>query len=271
MKIKIDPIAPPFTWAGGKRWLIQNYPKLIPDFSGKYIEPFAGGAAVFFHLSPRSALLADTNRDLINAYEALRNCWEEVLKTLIVHDRRHSDEYYYSVRASRPRTPANRAARFIYLNRTCFNGLYRVNQKGQFNVPKGTKDSVLRTTDDFARVSHILRNTELVVSDFESVIDAANSSDLVFVDPPYTVAHRFNGFVKYNEILFSWDDQLRLAACLRRASARKVKVISTNADHQSLYRLYQGDFKVQRLARNSLISASSNNRKPITELLITSG
>lgn len=271
MEIKANSIAPPFKWAGGKRWLVQNYPTLFPNFSGKYIEPFAGSAAVFFHLSPSSALLADTNRDLINTYEALRDCWEEVLAALMVHSRKHSHEHYYAVRSSTPRTVANRAARFIYLNRTCFNGLYRVNQQGQFNVPKGSKDSVLRTTDDFARVSQILANTEILVSDFESVIDKANSGDLLFVDPPYTVAHRFNGFVKYNEILFSWDDQLRLSACLSRANARRVKVISTNADHHSLHSLYEDQFTIRRLERHSLISGSSSNRKVITELLITSG
>jgi DNA adenine methylase len=271
MELKLGPIASPIKWPGGKRWLVQNYPKLIPEFSGKYIEPFAGGAAVFFHLSPRSALLADTNRELINTYEALRDCWKEVLKSLAVHNRSHSDSHYYTVRSARPRTLANRAARFIYLNRTCFNGLYRVNKLGQFNVPKGTKDSVLRESDDFGRVSNILNNTELLVSDFESVIDAAKAGDLVFVDPPYTVAHRYNGFIKYNEVLFSWDDQIRLAESLRRASGRNVKIIATNADHMSLCRLYENDFKVQRLERNSLISASSSMRKPITELLITSG
>jgi DNA adenine methylase len=120
------------------------------------------------------------------------------------------------------------------LNRTCFNGIYRVNLRGAFNVPKGTKSAVVLPTDDFSEAQRLLRRAKLLDGDFEEVIDQAQSGDLVFADPPYTVRHNNNGFIKYNEKLFSWDDQERLARVLTRAAKRGVKVVATNADHREI-------------------------------------
>jgi DNA adenine methylase len=263
-------ITPPLKWAGGKRWLTHSHSHLLPKSFNKYIEPFAGSAAVFFHLAPNSAVIADINSELIDTYEALKQCWKKVFELLVQHEKKHSDEHYYFVRKSKPRSAAARAARFIYLNRTCFNGIYRVNKSGTFNVPKGSKDSVILETDDFELVSSLLKKTALLTSDFEPVIELAREGDLLFVDPPYTVMHGTNGFIKYNEVLFSWKDQLRLADCLRRASLRNVIVLATNANHASVRKIYKDSFRLSPLERKSLISGNSSHRKTVKELLIRS-
>ena len=179
--------------------------------------------------------------------------------------------YYYRVRKRQPRCNAERAARLIYLNRTCFNGIYRVNRKGEFNVPKGTRDSILFDTDDFAAAARLLRSADLRVADFEELVDEATRDDFVFADPPYTVRHNLNGFIKYNEKLFSWDDQVRLAAALARARDRGARVVSTNANHASLRKLYVGHgFRLKNISRFSSISAAAESRRRFEELLVTS-
>ncbi len=263
-------VTPPLKWAGGKRWLIQSNSDIFPHAYRKYFEPFAGSAAVFFHMGPKRAVLSDLNEDLIDTYVALRDCGEDVAILLTKHQQKHSFEHYYAVRASKPKTIASKAARFIYLNRTCFNGLYRVNRNGDFNVPKGSKNSVVFDTDDFEEMALRLSNAVLLNSDFESVIDSAQSGDFIFADPPYTVVHATNGFLKYNEVLFSWKDQIRLAESLRRACQRNAIIVSTNADHSSVRGLYEESFNVRRLQRNSLISGKSTYRGTVDELLITS-
>jgi DNA adenine methylase len=140
---------------------------------------------------------------------------------LKVHAKRHSKKYYYYLRdEAKPTSLAGQAARFLYLNRTCWNGLDRVNLKGKFNVPKGTKSKVILDTDDFEAAAKALGAATLVCSDFATIVDMAEKGDLIYADPPYTVHHNMNGFIKYNEVLFSWEDQTRLRDCLLRASER---------------------------------------------------
>ena len=255
-------------WAGGKRWLIDRYAGVFLECSGSYIEPFLGAGSVFFHLCPDRAYLSDSNSALIETYRAIRDNWRLVFKHLKRHNNNHSDSYYYDLRSSCPKTPATKAARFIYLNRTCFNGLYRVNRAGRFNVPRGTRDTVIFETDDFETLSEILQNVELKDCDFEESIDRANNGDLVFADPPYTVRHNKNAFIKYNEKLFSWDDQIRLANCLKRAAKRGVKIVATNAYHPCVIELYQDFFELRPISRKSQISANRQYRGNFEELLI---
>ncbi|WP_261503540.1 DNA adenine methylase, partial [Burkholderia multivorans] len=160
-------------------------------------------------------------------------------------------------------------ARFIYLNRTCWNGLYRVNKNGQFNVPIGTKSNVLLDTDDWPTVSAALRQAKLLVSDFEPIIDQAKRNDIVFADPPYTVKHNNNGFVKYNENIFAWQDQIRLRDALLRAKKRGAHIFCTNADHISIREIYEDHFTVTSVARGSVISGKADSRGKTSELLIT--
>jgi DNA adenine methylase len=260
---------PPFLkWAGGKRWLVANHTSLFPTEYNRYIEPFLGSGAVLFHLFPKKAMLSDINSDLITTYIAIRDDWRGVQRELRKHQRLHSKTYYYQMRDYRPQTPVTKAAKFIYLNRTCWNGLYRVNLKGEFNVPIGTKTSVIAETDDFEGLAKFLKNKRIIVSDFETTIDKANEDDFVFVDPPYTVKHNFNGFIKYNEKLFSWEDQIRLRNAISRAVKRGAKVLISNADHECIRELYEDVGSFLSLDRASIISGENEGRGRFSELLI---
>lgn len=266
-KISITPF---LKWAGGKRWFVQRHADLIPKTFNRYIEPFLGGGSVFFHLQPSQSLLGDTNPDLIAAYRGIKENWKGVVRSLRYHSRQHSDEHFYAIRDRRPKEGIPTASRMIYLNRTCFNGIYRVNLHGEFNVPRGTKDSVLLDNDCFDRVAKLLEGADIRVADFEVLINEAQAGDFVFADPPYTVRHNFNGFVKYNEKLFSWQDQERLADALIRAKRRGVHVLSTNANHSSIRELYDDcGFNLITTSRFSSISASSEHRKQYDELIIS--
>jgi DNA adenine methylase len=259
-------------WPGGKRWFVCQYADILPSEYGAYIEPFLGAGSVYFHLQPKRALLGDINADLVNAYQIIKNNWQALQNSLRYRHRRHRadpDGYYYWLRDRVAASPTQQASRLLYLNRTCFNGIYRVNLQGKFNVPRGTKDKVLIETDDFNAMSELLAGADLVTGDFEPLIDRADSGDLLFCDPPYTIRHNYNGFLKYNEVLFSWADQERLAAALLRAARRDVKVICTNANHQSVRALYdKPEFHFKVVTRFSRLSADSASRRYFEELII---
>lgn len=260
-------VTPFLKWAGGKRWLAQRSFNIFPEKFGKYIEPFLGSGAIFFALRPEDALLTDINEELINAYKAIKRRRNMLTSALERHANNHSDEHFYLMRSLRPLGSVDRAARFIYLNRTCWNGLYRVNQKGEFNVPRGTKNRVLIEDDNFSAVSRALGGAVVKVSDFESSVDQAGEGDLLFLDPPYTVKHNNNGFIKYNDKIFSWEDQLRLNAAVKRASNRRALIVMTNANHESIRDLYQ-DFCLEPLPRHSVLSGKVEGRVRTEELLV---
>ncbi len=263
------PTKPVLKWAGGKRWLVAGYKEYFVEPENKYFEPFLGGGAVFFYLKPANAMLSDINADLIETYTVLRSNWKAVWDQLALHQLGHNKEYFYRVRSVVPENRIARAARFLYLNRTCFNGLYRVNRRGEFNVPIGTKSSILFDDDDFGEISRCLSRAELAVADFELTIDRAGKGDLIYADPPYTVQHNNNNFRKYNEVLFSWDDQVRLAAALRQADKRGAKVVLSNADHTCIRKLYKDFCVIRKISRFSILAGSSTSRRLTSELLIT--
>jgi len=263
-------IVPPLKWAGGKRWFVSNHKDLLPKTFNKYIEPFLGSGAVFFSVQPDQALISDLNPELINLYEVIRDEPIKLREKLKDHQRKHSKEYYYAMRSLQPRNNLTKAARMLYLNRTCWNGLYRVNLKGEFNVPKGTKDNVILETDNFQKLSEILSKAEIKCQDFQKSIDAAEDGDFLFVDPPYTVAHNNNGFVKYNQNLFSWEDQLRLRDALLAAVQRGVEVVLTNAAHNSVKEIYSS-FDQLVVERAGVISGLKSSRGRYEELVIKWG
>jgi DNA adenine methylase len=266
--IEIRGVSPFLKWAGGKRWFAANFLGLIPQHFKRYVEPFAGSAALFFRLQPNRSVLSDLNSELIETYRALANDWRSVAAKLKQHQLHHSDDYYYEIRASKPRSLHGKAARFIYLNRTCWNGLYRVNRHGQFNVPRGTKDRVLLPTDDFEATSRLLRRAELYAADFEWIIDQTGKGDFLFIDPPYTVKHNFNGFIKYNNKLFSWNDQVRLREALQRAFERGAQILLLNANHTSIRDLYGDLGRHKAISRCSILAADSSHRGLVEELAI---
>ena len=262
------PIEPFLKWAGGKRWFADHHMGFFPKSFNRYIEPFVGSGAIFFALKPSKAILSDSNKELIETYQAIKNNWKLVLKNLTFHSNSHNKNHYYKVRSAVPRSKYARAARFIYLNRTCWNGLYRVNGEGEFNVPIGTRNEVLRKNDSFGKIAKALEAVELKAVDFEKTIDRAENNDLIFVDPPYTVKHNNNGFIKYNEKMFSWEDQIRLRNSLQKARERGAYVFVTNAFHKPICELYKEFFKTIRLKRISTIAADAKKRGLTEELLI---
>lgn len=262
-------IEPFLKWPGGKRWLVKQYADIFPVDYDRYFEPFLGAGAVFFHLTPRRAVLADGNGELINLYQRLKQDSHSIQVSLARLQKAHCSSLYYKIRDQRPTDPQDRAIRFLYLNRTCFNGIYRVNLRGDFNVPMGSKTTVEFPPDYLEQVARRLRGASVRYADFEETLADAQAGDFVFIDPPYTVMHNQNNFVKYNASLFSWADQIRLAGSIRAASRRGAMVMLSNADHPSVRDLYRGFGNHYQISRSSILSASASFRRRTTELLVT--
>jgi len=260
-----DDRAPLIKWAGGKRRLLAEIRPFSPDTFGRYFEPFLGSGALFFSLLPDAARLSDANHELIEMYVAVRDNVEGVIESL--RRLRNTEEDYYRVRASVPRTPASKAARLIYLCTLSFNGIYRQNLKGEFNVPYGYKTHLKHYDSTRLReVSDLLQGKEILYEDFEQAVHGARPGDFIYFDPPYTVAHGNNGFVKYNAKIFSWNDQQRLAETALRLRHLGCRVLVSNADHPSIRELYP-EFDVHVIERFSVMSASSEFRRPVKECL----
>jgi DNA adenine methylase len=262
-----SPLEPLFRWPGGKRWLVPTLLKLIPDQLGAYYEPFFGGGALFFALQPQLAVISDANSELMSAYQSVRAASQRVESILAGFGREQAA--YLSIRGSQPEDPDERAARLIYLTTLAFNGIYRVNRQGGFNVPYGG-----RTYPDLGRTgsltphSEALQATTIRSADFEAVVSTAKAGDFVYMDPPYTVAHSNNGFLRYNESIFSWKDQQRLASIAAELDQRGCAVAVSNAAHSSIRFLYER-FAPLTVSRKSLIAADSKHRKPTDELVFT--
>lgn len=261
-------IVPFLKWAGGKRWFTERFMSMIPASFNRYVEPFVGSGAVFFALKPKSAQLSDLNADLISCYLAVKRNPLQIARLLEGHQRKHSDKYYYQIRAKKPRDPVELAAWFIYLNRTCWNGLYRVNARNEFNVPKGTKTKVVLPTDNFEMSSVVLASANILHQDFEKALEDSGDGDFVFVDPPYTVKHNLNGFIKYNDRIFSWSDQVRLRDAVVSAARRGAMILVTNANHESIRDLYGKVGRQEVVDRASVLSADPAYRARTEELTI---
>lgn len=265
--------AKPFLrWPGGKRWLVEARPELFEVAHGTYFEPFVGSGSAFFHQSPEFAVLSDCNSELIATYQAIKNAPDEVYQILDNHAQQHSKEYYYDVRSRQVNSLSHRAARLLYLNRACFNGIYRVNREGRFNVPIGNTRNLPGTINELRAVSNCLQSADLFDCDFSETLRLIGPNDFVYLDPPYTVRHNNNGFIRYNEGIFTWDDQLRLAAYAEGAVRKGARVVVSNADHTSIVDLYResGLFEITRVSRFSGVAAQRENRSTISELVILS-
>lgn len=234
----------------------------------RYIEPFLGSGAIFFALRPESAALSDLNGDLITAFQVVRDEVDTLIERLgqISQD----PESYYLVRCFTPHCEVDRAVRLIYLSRTAFNGIWRVNRRGDFNVPYGKRPrSDLVDAPGLRDASQALKIAKIEACDFEEALKQAGSGDFVYVDPPYTVRHENNGFRKYNEILFSWEDQERLARAVACAVQRGAGVLVSNARHATIRELYPS-FREFPLTRSSCIAADGSARIQVTESLFVS-
>lgn len=263
-------MTPFLKWPGGKRWAAQTIGEIILETLGKngtYYEPFLGGGAVFFFTRPMRAILSDVNRELIETYETVRDKPNQVAKA--IRRMEVSREAYYRIRSSKPRTALAHAVRFLYLNRTGFAGMYRVNRDGAFNVPYGGGErtpAILWKTDLLISDSVALKQATLLHADFERALEGAKRGDVIYCDPTYTVAHDNNCFVRYNERNFSWADQERLVAVAESAVRRGATVLVTNAHHSSLQRLYKG-WSLRTLSRKTLVSPNVAKRHGTFESL----
>lgn len=265
-------MAKPFLkWAGGKTWFVTNEETRLPHNYNRYIEPFLGGASVFFHLNPREAILTDINRELINTYIAVKEDFDKVYKYLREHERKHCQEYYYRIRNMHPRTRPSAAARMIYLNKTCFNGVYRLNGNGDFNVPYGTDKQISFDRNELCDTSQALQNATLYCQSFEETINLAQENDFLFCDPPYVVPDETSRFVLYGLDSFTWNDQLRLADLLHTALERGVKIVLTNIEHPDIRALYNDDprFHLDTLMRKCTISGTADGRGDFRELVVS--
>lgn len=257
-------------WAGSKRMLLRQLLEVVPATYGTYREPFLGGASLFFLLQPSRAALSDSCTDLVATYEAIRDNPSAVLRCLA--PLRPDRKRFYAVRENRSTARFKRAAEFIYLNKTCWNGLYRVNANGHFNVPYGApRTDAIVDPENLRCCSAALAGdgVTLAAVDFEDALLDTRPGDLVFLDPPYVTQHNNNGFVDYNELIFSWHDQERVASVATRLAAMGAHVLVTNAYHQDVLDLYDG-FQVAALSRRSTIASSASKRGAVTEALLWS-
>lgn len=272
-------IHPFVKWAGGKTQLLDTIISHIPNSYNRYFEPFVGGGALLFKIQPSSFSINDSNEELICIYRCFQNdeLFESLKKELIVHENNHSDEYYYSVR-EKDREPSFkdepiyvRAARAIYLNKACFNGLYRVNSKGYFNVPSGKKKSVnCYDRDNFESLREFFKNRKSVITcdDFEKAVKNAKAGDFVYFDPPYDTWEDKESFTSYNKDAFGKDEQRRLAEVYKKLSDKGVYVMLSNHNTEFIRQLYK-DFHINVVPAKRMINSKADGRGEVEEVLIT--
>jgi len=256
-------------WAGGKTWLLNKLSTHIPFSYNNYHEPFLGGGSVYFFLNPNNlSFLSDSNDELVNTFIQVKDNIDDLIKEL--KEYKNTIDHYFLIREKSYRDKVKRAARFIFLNRTGFNGIYRVNLKGKYNVPYGFKDyKYLFDYNLFRSASKCLKATNISSGDFELTIKNIHERDFVFIDPPYTVSHIKNGFIKYNEKLFSWEDQERLANYINQIKEKGAFYVMTNAKHDTVENLYAQIETPISINRFSVIGGKYAKREPIQEFLFT--
>jgi DNA adenine methylase len=270
-----DPVAsvalPFLKWVGGKRWLAPALAPLVRAYlTGTYIEPFGGGAALLLHLAPADAVLGDVNAELIETFETVQARPEDVVHAVWRFS--NTPECYYRVRAAVPRTAVGRAARFIYLNRTAWGGIYRLNGEGAFNVPFGSTGRRICRKDLIVNAAEALTSTRFTVADFSKTIDSAGAGDVVYADPPYVGRDlgREESFARYHFPPFTWPDQERLARCAHAAVARGATVFVTARGSVGVEGLYPG-WQATPLTRKQRVSRRLDRRQLYSETLLFSG
>lgn len=247
-------------WAGGKTRYASTLVRIAPRFKGRYWEPFMGSAAVFFELQPSAATLADANEELVTCFRTVAADPHTVMATL--DDMPNTREFHDQVRRQHPGelTEVERAARVIYLNKTSFRGLWRVNRRNEFNTPWGAYDRPYYNRETLLRASKALADVTIMAADFEATIDAARPGDWVYLDPPYVPLGGWADFKRYTSGQFEAEDHERLCEAMRRASDRGVFVTMTNSDTPFVEKLFGQHFKLLRLATRRDINIKSANR-----------
>lgn len=273
-RLPADRARPFLKWAGGKGQLLPELLARLPGTFGAYHEPFVGGAALFFELRARGrlsrAVLSDANPVLVDTYTAIRDDVEGVIAALGAH--RYDRDHYYTVRAWDPATlpAAGRAARVIFLNKTCFNGLYRENSRGQFNVPFGRyANPRFCDGENLRAVSRALQGVEIRREEFGGVLDRAVAGDLVYFDPPYEPASATASFTAYHKGGFGRDQQQALRDVFATLAGRGVHVLLSNSDVPFIRDLYAG-FRIDRVLAARSINSKADRREAVGEVLVLS-
>ncbi len=277
MKYKISPY-PFLKWAGGKRQLLSQLEHYFPRNFRNYIEPFVGGGAVFFHLYNRGyiknrAILIDINEELINCYKVIKNNVNELIESLRKH--RNEKDYYYKIRnLDRNResylqlSSVEKASRIIFLNKCCYNGLYRVNSKGEFNVPFGRyKNPNFCDEQNLRDVSNILQNVELLRDCFEICLKFADNGDFIYLDPPYHPLSDTSSFTSYTKGNFGLNSQKKLAQLYERLDQKGCILLLSNSKSDIISELYR-NYTILELQANRAINSVASKRGSIKELLI---
>lgn len=259
-------------WVGGKRQLMFELLKNMPKEYNRYFEPFIGGGALFFELQPQNAYISDMNEELINLYSVVRDNVYELIEDLSKHE--VSKEYFLGIR-NIDRTEkyaelsdVERASRFIYLNRTCFNGMYRVNSHGQFNVPFGHyKNPRIIDENNLLNCSKLLKKTEIKCADFSEILTKVKKGDFVYFDPPYVPLNETSSFTSYTKDGFDIDMQFKLRDVCDELDSKGVKFMLSNSDTKLVNELY-ANYEIKKVFASRQINANADGRGKITEVLV---
>ena len=277
MEILMDKmeVAPIVKWVGGKRQLIKDIKPLIPESMETYYEPFVGGGAVLFEIQPNVAIINDYNHELINTYNVIKDNVHGLIDDLKSHV--YDKEYFYKIRAL-DREPGydklsaiKRASRLLYLNKTCFNGLYRVNSKGQFNSPFGSYTNPNIVNEEGLMAVSRYFNENIIVAktgDFEAAVKDADSGDFVYFDPPYDPVSKSANFTAYSKIGFSREDQIRLRDLCVALEKKGVKFLLSNASTDFINEIYKG-FNITEVGASRAINSNGAKRQKVKEVLVS--
>jgi len=269
-------------WVGGKRGLLKQILPFIPNEFENYFEPFLGGGALFFELYSNGLLknkkiyLSDINSELINTYNIVKSSPNRLISNLEIYKKEHSKEFYYKIRELDRQKDYNllsdldKATRFIYLNKTCFNGLYRVNKKGYFNTPIGSyKNPNIVDIDTILLASEALENSIISNQPFNMILETTAKNDFVYFDPPYYPLNSSSNFTSYDSSIFLEDEQFKLFELFNKLYFKDVKVLQSNSDTDFIKNLYK-NYNINILNANRFINSKANGRGKIKEVLIRS-
>lgn len=255
-------------WAGGKTQMIPDLLKFAPAKFNKYIEPFIGGGALYFNINHPKSIISDLNEELVITYKQVKENVFEVISVLDSYI--NTEEFYYKIRSVSPSSlsDSERAARLIYLNKTCFNGLFRVNKKGDFNVPYGKRTGPFLNKQNLIGASEYMQDTEIYHLDYKETLKKyAKKGDFVFLDPPYQPVGKFSDFKRYTKEFFYENDQIELANIFKDLTNKGCYVMLTNSDHPFILDLYK-EFHIETIETKRLISSNPNTRTGIDIIVL---
>lgn len=272
MTIITENIKPIVKWAGGKRQLLHEIIPLIPNNISTYVEPFVGGGAVLFKLQPKNAIINDINEELINLYQVIKDSPRELIRELEYHKANDSKEYFYSIRGMdreedfKLMDSVLKAARTIYLNKTCFNGLYRVNSKGYFNTSyANNKNPLIVDRETIFSLSKFFNehNIQMTSGSYDKVLAGLDNDSFVYLDPPY-----YSTFTSYSKEGFSDDDQKKLKVECDKLNEKGIKFLLSNSDYEFIRELYK-DYNIKTVQANRTINCKGNRRGKVNEVLVS--